>query len=150
MSKLIPKTNETYPVWTMNRLKSRGFGRTLKHLLSTCCVKSFLPTQTSYPKILLSLPTDNTTDLCCIPDTPMTAEEWRFLCNVSGFHLFWSFSRHNTTAWSVPPVTKLVFSRGRKAMLFMTPVTWGLSSKKLTWFALCQITYIHVLHNINL
>ena len=126
-----------YPVWTMNKLKSTGFGKILKHLLSTWCMKSCLPTSALYPKILLSRPTDITIFLCWTPATPITAEVWIFICNGSDFHLFSSFSLHSMTVWSVPAVTKLVFSHGRKTMLLIAPLTCGLSSKKSTC-PLCQ------------
>jgi len=132
------KNANSYPVWTMNRLKSHGFGRTLMHLLSSWCLKSALPTCTSNPTILLSAPADSTICFCCIPATPMTAEECIFLCNAFGFHEFSSsFSFQRTTPWSLPPVTKQVFSQGMNSMPLIIPLIWGLSSKKVTR-ALCQ------------
>ena len=128
----------SYPVWTMNRLKSQGLGRTLMHLLSIWCLKSALPTPASNPIILLSAPADNTICFCCIPATPITAEECKFLWRAFGFHeSSASLSLQSTTAWSLPPVAKQGFSQGKKIMLLIIPLTWGLSSRKVTQ-ALCN------------
>lgn len=131
---IVTTLNAAYPVWTMNRLKSHGLGRILMHLLSIWCLYAALSVVISNPKILLSAPADNTICFCCIPATPITADEWRFLCKTFGFHEFSppSLSVHSTTAWSLPPVTKQTWSHGIKFMLLMMPLRWGFCSKKHT------------------
>lgn len=137
---LAAKISVSHPAWTMKRLKSQGFGKTLMHLLSIWCLNSALPTLASNPTILLSAPADSIICFWHIPATPMTADECIFLCNAFGFHTFSaSVSFQIITAWSLPPVTKQVFSQGGKTMLLMIPFTWGLSSKKVTR-AFCQCT----------
>ena len=140
--------NVSYPAWTIYKLKSHGLGTMLMHLLSIWCLKSVLPVCKSSPIILLSAPTDNTICFCCIPATPMTAEECIFLCNAFGFHNFSSsFSFQSTTAWSLPPVTKHGFSQGMKLILLMMPLTWGFSSRKVTR-APCWCTKTKIIINV--
>lgn len=131
----IPEFNFTYPVCTMYKLKSHGFANTLMHLLSIMFLNSVLPAERSNPIILLSQPTDNIDFFCCNPATPMTAEVWKSLCTMLGFHES-SLSSQSITAWSLPPVTKHASDQGMKLMLFMIPFVWGFSGRKVTFLCI--------------
>lgn len=141
----------SHPVWTINKLKSQGFGRTLMHLLSVWCIKMEVPACISNPTILLSAPTVNTTFFWSIPATPITAEEWIDLCSTFDLHKFPSSTAfHSITAWSDPPVMKQLSSLGKKAMLLIMPFAWGFSSKKVTRALCWQMQLWTIVQKINI
>lgn len=112
----------------MTRLTSRGFGSKLVHLLSSLCLNVSFSSRASYPTNLLSSPHDKTRLLWRIPATPITADECKSLWRSVDFHsLFLHCSRHNTTAWSHPPVMKQGSSQGVNMILLISPLLWGLS-----------------------
>lgn len=107
----------------MTRLTSRGFGSKLVHLLSSLCLNVSFSSRASYPTNLLSSPHDKTRLLWRIPATPITADECKSLCRSVDFHSLSLYcSRHNTTAWSHPPVMKQGSPQGVNMILLIRPL----------------------------